>query len=660
MSDATGDEAASGERTTINKTAAKEMYCLSDKDLESLSPDEKRNPRNRHGATMKLYERAELEALAVEKYGSMDDVKAERHKRFQKRAQRAEQRQEAGGSPSAGGNKASSSQHELAAQDQETQEATGLPVWITERVLDCRSGKRPDLSDAPPSTSRQADGAGQAPEFVLYWLGTAMRGHENPALDVARATARKLQLPLVVATFLLYSHTFPTLRRFKYMLEGLQDTQQELRTQGQDLLIYVEGATEHEDLPHATSQARSPAQGRGWDALLRLASRAAVVITEDMPVPPDAQWLQDLKQQLPEEVPVWAVDTACVVPMRLLGKSYEKAWAYRSATQKLSRERINQMPYRNSQTDFKTLGIPEDKGERAGRQLHVPSDLGWQPLDLTHGDVDITSLLKGCSGVDQSVPGVDHQRGGSLAAYKRWSSWMQEGLNLYAARRNNAMNRDGVSRLSGYHQFGMISPFKIARDVHANHSNGAQKFADEYLVWREIAFNFCAFRWPELESLKALPSWAQKTLEKHSSDPRHEKSLPQLERGQTGDKLWDAAQQQLVDTGELHNNVRMTWGKALLPWVSSPEGALKMAVHLNHKFALDGCNPCSYSGILWCFGQFDAPKANESTPITGSLRTRDTSVLGKRIKADNYKDLEISPSPPKSRQKGISSFLKAK
>ena len=71
--------------------------------------------------------------------------------------------------------------------------------------------------------------------------------------------------------------------------------------------------------------------------------------------------LQDLKQQLPEKVPIWAVDTACVVPMRLLGKSYEKAWAYRSATQKLSRERIDQMPYRNSQTDFKTLGIPEEK-----------------------------------------------------------------------------------------------------------------------------------------------------------------------------------------------------------------------------------------------------------------------------------------------------------
>ena len=105
---------------------------------------------------------------------------------------------------------------------------TGLPVWITERVLDCRSGKRPDLSDAPPSTSSED---GHAPECVLYWLGTAMRGHENPALDVARNTAKRLKLPLVVASFLLYSHTFPTLRRFKYMLEGLQDTQQELRAQ---------------------------------------------------------------------------------------------------------------------------------------------------------------------------------------------------------------------------------------------------------------------------------------------------------------------------------------------------------------------------------------------------------------------------------------------
>ena len=26
------------------------------------------------------------------------------------------------------------------------------------------------------------------------------------------------------------------------------------------------------------------------------------------------------------------------------------------------------------------------------------------------------------------------------------------------------------------------------------------------------------------------------------------------------------------------------------------------------RFALDGCDPASYSGILWCFGKHDTPK----------------------------------------------------
>lgn len=54
--------------------------------------------------------------------------------------------------------------------------------------------------------------------------------------------------------------------------------------------------------------------------------------------------------------------------------------------------------------------------------------------------------------------------------------------------------------------------------------------------------------------------------------------------------------------GELHNNIRMTWGKAILPWSPDPDTAIKRTVYLNHKYALDGCDPCSYSGILWCYG----------------------------------------------------------
>ena len=32
--------------------------------------------------------------------------------------------------------------------------------------------------------------------FVLYWMRTAMRGHENPALDVAIEAANVLGVPL--------------------------------------------------------------------------------------------------------------------------------------------------------------------------------------------------------------------------------------------------------------------------------------------------------------------------------------------------------------------------------------------------------------------------------------------------------------------------------
>ena len=46
--------------------------------------------------------------------------------------------------------------------------------------------------------------------------------------------------------------------------------------------------------------------------------------------------------------------------------------------------------------------------------------------------------------------------------------------------------------------------------------------------------------------------------------------------------------------------MRMTWGKALLPWTKDPAAALEAALHLNHRFALDGCDPCSYGGVLWC------------------------------------------------------------
>ncbi len=62
-------------------------------------------------------------------------------------------------------------------------------------------------------------------------MRTALRGHENPALDVARAVAERRGVPLHIAAFLLRSHTHPTERRYSFWMQGLRDTQLELRQQ---------------------------------------------------------------------------------------------------------------------------------------------------------------------------------------------------------------------------------------------------------------------------------------------------------------------------------------------------------------------------------------------------------------------------------------------
>ena len=53
-------------------------------------------------------------------------------------------------------------------------------------------------------------------------------------------------------------------------------------------------------------------------------------------------------------------------------------------------------------------------------------------------------------------------------------------------------------------------------------------------------------------------------------------------------------------------------GKAVLPWTPTPDEAIAATCHLNHKYALDGCDPCSYGGILWCYGLFDKPMGTPS------------------------------------------------
>jgi deoxyribodipyrimidine photo-lyase len=123
------------------------------------------------------------------------------------------------------------------------------------------------------------------------------------------------------------------------------------------------------------------------------------------------------------------------------------------------------------------------------------------------------------------------------------------------------------------------------------------------------------------------------------------KTLEQLEAANSGDAAWDAMQRQLNVHGELHNNIRMTWGRQLLRWSAHPQQSIEWLQHLNDKFALDGCDPCSHCGILWAHGLFDTPKAKPSTAIYGSIAQRSTGCVRRQARSvEEYHGLPIAGS----------------
>jgi deoxyribodipyrimidine photo-lyase len=164
-------------------------------------------------------------------------------------------------------------------------------------------------------------------------------------------------------------------------------------------------------------------------------------------------------------------------------------------------------------------------------------------------------------------------------------------------------------------------------------SREAEAFLDELVTWRELGLNFCARR-EDYDRYESLPEWARRTLEAHAADRRtHLYDLDAFARAATHDPVWNAAQRQLLAEGRIHNYLRMLWGKKILEWTPHPREALRVMIELNNKYALDGRDPNSYSGIFWVLGRYDRPWAPER-PIFGVVRymSSDNTVRKLRIK----------------------------
>jgi photolyase PhrII len=439
-------------------------------------------------------------------------------------------------------------------------------------------------------------------EFVLYWAHHALRAHENPALEVAAQLALQAELPLLIYQGLGGRHRYNSDRHHRFILESARDFSRQLESAGQTLRFH---------LP-ADPEAPGPLSG--------LLDRAALVVSELFPVPPFTQWYRRHAQAHPA-LPWLLVDSSLVLPMPAVAARQTRAFQFRQAFQSQIHER--------ARTEWPAISNwPEPF---AGR-------LDFEPFDLERPFEDAIAACR----IDHSIPPVPATRGGSTAGYERWSGFLESGLDHYHRLRDDAALPHAVSRMSPYLHYGCVSPLRVAREAMQRGGEGAEKFLDELLTWRELSHHFC-YHNETLETLDALPLWAKESLLAHGPDPREATyDWERLARGRTGEALWDLCQQSLLRHGELHNNLRMTWGKSFLHWAQKPQRAQKLMIDLNHRFALDGSDPNSYGGLLWCLGQFD--RAFPPGPVFGKVRQRSLSRHASRLDTGRYAQWVSAPA----------------
>lgn len=162
---------------------------------------------------------------------------------------------------------------------------------------------------------------------------------------------------------------------------------------------------------------------------------------------------------------------------------------------------------------------------------------------------------------------------GETSAKKRLHEFSKESVNRYDVLRDRP-DRDGTSRLSPALCFGELSPAQIWMYLRAKHSSG-HPFLRQ-LIWREFAYHLLWYH----------PETVEEPLRKNYLKfpwKKNEKGLQAWKEGRVGYPIVDAGMRQLLQTGWMHNRVRMIVASflvkdLLLPWQLGAEFFLEKLV----------------------------------------------------------------------------------
>jgi deoxyribodipyrimidine photo-lyase len=433
-------------------------------------------------------------------------------------------------------------------------------------------------------------------KYVLYWMQMYKRSTHNLALNKAIQIANELKLPLVVYEGLKFYYPWASDRLHTFILEGVAEKKKAFSEKGIRYIFFLQ-----ED-KHAEK-----------NTVAKLAREAAALVTDDFPCFIIPEHNRHIAERV--KIPVLAVDSNGIIPMSLLTK---EEYAARTIRPKI---------HRLLQAVVTTIRTPPVHVQHPHLHLDCPETIVENSK--------IAKLVAGCD-IDHSVAPSAIYEGGEVAAGRRLQHFVTKILAHYDDTRNRP-DIDGCSRLSAYLHFGFISAQQVYEAVMGADvpKHAKDVFLEELIVRRELSYNFTRHN-KHYDSLEALPDWAKRTMNKHAGDKRYKLfTAAEIEAGDTDDELWNATQHELVATGELHNYMRMLWGKKIIEWSPSYEEAFRLMEHLNNKYALDGRNPNSYAGMLWCFGKHDRAWGPER-PVFGTLRYLSSDSWRRKVNAKAY------------------------
>ncbi|MBW2525693.1 MAG: deoxyribodipyrimidine photolyase [Deltaproteobacteria bacterium] len=481
-----------------------------------------------------------------------------------------------------------------------------------------------------PVPTERVDQVNDAPlharsRYVLYWMIGARRTRDSFALERAVELGRELGRPVLVFEPLRVGYRWASDRLHRFVLDGMEDNAEQCRRAGVRYYPYVE-----------------PDHGHGTGLLGALAREACVVVTDHYPCFFLPRMVAAAARQLP--VRLEQVDSNGLLPLSLAERSYPTAASFRRLVHRHAAELAGRMPVRAPLAAAAALG-------RARIPRTILQRWPSAPAALLGGDDAALATLP----IDHSV-GPSPLRGGARAGQARWRSFLAHRLASYDELRNHP-DDDGASGLSPYLHFGHVSSHQVLRELleHERWDAGriatralgkrqgywglsvaAEAFVDQLVTWRELGLNLTSQLPSTYDRYDVLPDWARATLSKHGPDERTvQYPLAELDAAVTHDPIWNAAQRQLRREGGMHNYLRMLWGKKILEWSATPEQALATLIELNNRYATDGRDPNSYTGILWTLGKFDRPWGPER-PIFGTVRYMSSESTKRKLRLKGY------------------------